>query len=230
MDECALDAHGGAPLAIDICYVCQAFWFDAHESPRLSPGSTLSLFAKIGAKPARPTALTHADVAKCPRCRGHLRLTKDRQRRTVFSYLRCPNDHGRLTTFVDFLREKDFVKPLTGAELERLRRQLTFVHCSTCGAPVELATTSVCGHCGSPISTLDLPHTEQVVEQLQRAEAQRAPGEIDPTLPLRLAEARREVERAFEAQPHESAWLTDAASTGLVGAGLATIARWLTKG
>ena len=57
---------------------------------------------------------------QCPRCRGRLRLTHDRQRNTSFTYLRCRNGHGRLTTFFDFLREKDFVKPLTAQQLADL--------------------------------------------------------------------------------------------------------------
>ena len=101
MEECALEGRTGTPMVIDMCHGCQAFWFDAHESPRLSPGSTLTLFSAIGARSARPSAFTDGDVAKCPRCSGRLRLTHDRQRNTAFAYLRCPNGHGRL---IDLLR------------------------------------------------------------------------------------------------------------------------------
>lgn len=229
MEACTLEGHAGAPLTIDVCAHCQAFWFDAHESPMLSPGSTLRLFGVIGAKPARPTPFTEGDVAKCPRCRARLRLTRDRQRNTVFSYLRCPHDHGRLTTFIDFLREKDFVKPLTATQLADLRQQLAVVNCSNCGAPVRLADADACAHCGSPLSTLDLPHAERLLDQLRQADAQRTAGAVDPSLPLRLAQARREVELAFQSPGHQSAWLQDASSAGLVGAGLAAVARWLTQ-
>jgi hypothetical protein len=34
-----------------------------------------------------------------------------------FSYWRCPDEHGRLTPFFQFLREKQFVRSLTPAEL-----------------------------------------------------------------------------------------------------------------
>ena len=43
--------------------------------------------------------------------------TADRQRDTLFGYWRCAADHGRFITFADFLREKNFVRPLTGREL-----------------------------------------------------------------------------------------------------------------
>jgi hypothetical protein len=229
MEACTLGGHAGAPLTIDMCRPCQAFWFDAHESPKLSPGSTLTLFGVIGTRPARPTPFTDGDVAKCPRCRARLRLTRDRQRNTAFSYLRCPNDHGRLTTFIDFLREKDFVKPLTAAQLAGLRQQLAVVNCSNCGAPVRLADGDSCSHCSSPLSTLDLPHAERLLDQLRHADEQRTAGVVDPSLPLRLAQARREVELAFQSPDHQSVWLEDASSAGLVGAGLAAVARWLTK-
>jgi hypothetical protein len=225
MEECRLEARPAAPIAIDICHACQAFWFDAHESPRLSPGSTLTLFSVIGAKAARPSAFTEGDVAKCPRCNGRLRLTHDRQRNTSFAYLRCPNGHGRLTTFFDFLREKDFVKPLSPREIAELSRRLRAVNCSNCGAPVNLAEGGTCTHCGSPLSTFDLPHAEELLSQLKEADAKA--GRIDPALPLRLVEARLEVEQGFAAERSSPTWTSDATSLGLVGAGLATLARWI---
>jgi Zn-finger nucleic acid-binding protein len=227
MEGATFDSHGGAPVHIDVCHACQAVWFDAQESPRLSPGATLQLFGIIGESTATPRAVTDADIAKCPRCRGRLRLTHDRQRETPFSYLRCPNGHGRLTTFVDFLKEKNYVKALSAAELNRLRQQLQVVQCSTCGAPVELAQTSTCRHCGSPLSTLDLPHARAVVDELRQANARTTAHAVDPTLPLRLAQARREAELAFDDSDGNRLWLQDVTSGGLVRAGLAAVARWL---
>jgi hypothetical protein len=226
MEECRLDGRAGEPLVIDLCHGCQAFWFDAHESPRLSPGSTLTLFGEIGAKAARPSAFGEGDVAKCPRCSGRLRLTHDRQRNTPFTYLRCPNGHGRLTTFFDFLREKDFVKPLSAQQVSELSQRLRTVNCSNCGAPVNVAAGAACTHCSSPLSTLDIPHAEELLSQLKRAD-DRVARPVDPALPLRLAEARREAELAFANERSSSAWNSDAASFGLVGAGLAALARFL---
>lgn len=229
MEACSLDGRGGTPIAIDICHACQAFWFDAHESPRLSPGSTLTLFSVIGAKAARPSAFSDGDVAKCPRCHGRLRLTHDRQRNTAFAYLRCPNGHGRLTTFFDFLREKDFVKPLSARQVAELSQRLRTVNCSNCGGPVNLAAGANCTHCGSALSTLDLPHAEELLSQLKNAD-ERDSRPVDPALPLRLAAARREVEQALATGSGGSAWSGDAASLGLVGAGLAALARLLRNG
>src|SRR5688500_10486293 len=93
MTEQTLDGQHGRSVVVDVCLPCQSFWFDAHETLQLTPGGTLALFRVIGAQATR-RQVSHADVAKCPRCQGRLRLTHDMQRATRFTYLRCPNGHG----------------------------------------------------------------------------------------------------------------------------------------
>jgi len=221
-----LDGHLGTSVTIDLCLPCQVFWFDSHESVHLTPGATLALFRLIGEQSGR-RPFTHGDVAHCPRCRAGLRLTHDMQRTTRFSYLRCPNEHGRLTTFFDFLREKDFIRPLTSQQVAELREHVQTVNCSNCGAPVDLARESGCGHCGSPLSMLDMKQAAALVDQLQNAE-RREHQPIDPALPLELARARREVEEAFSGFSG-SAWLRETSSSDLVEAGLLAVAQWLKR-
>jgi hypothetical protein len=221
MQAQTLDGHVGRAVTIDICLPCQSFWFDAHESVQLGPGGTLALFRLIGEHTGKRT-FSNADLAKCPRCRARLRLTQDMQRATRFSYLRCPNDHGRLTTFFDFLREKDFIRPLTADQLRELRQNVQTVNCSNCGAPVDVAHASACAHCGSPLSMLDMRQAGALVAQLQKAEArERQP--IDPALPLELLRARRQVEASFP-QDRGTGWSTD-----LVEAGIQAVASWLKR-
>ena len=221
MQEHTLDGHIGRPVTIDVCLPCQSFWFDAHESVQLSPGGTLALFRLIGEHTGK-RSFSNADLAKCPRCRARLRLTQDMQRATRFSYLRCPNEHGRLTSFFDFLREKDFIRPLTPEQLEELRQNVETVNCSNCGAPVDVAHRSACAHCGSPLSMLDLHQAEKLVAQLRKADA-RDHQPIDPALPLNLLRARREVEASF---PHDRG---DWSPTDLVDAGIQAVAGWLKR-
>jgi hypothetical protein len=222
MQEQTLDGHVGRSVTIDVCLPCQSFWFDARESLALSPGGTLALFRLIG-EHAGKRSFSNADLAKCPRCHARLRLTQDRQRSTRFSYLRCPNDHGRLTTFFDFLREKDFVRPLTPEQLRELRQNVQSVNCSNCGAPVDVTHRSACAHCSSPLSMLDLGQAQKLVAQLQKADA-RDRGPIDPALPLTLLRARRETEAAF---PDDRR--VDRSATDLVDAGIQAVARWLKR-
>jgi hypothetical protein len=99
------------------------------------------------------------------------------------------------------------------------------IHCSNCGAPIDLARGSACPHCRSPLSMLDMAQAGKVVEQLRRADRTGQP--IDPALPLELARARREVEAAFSGVPDRRGWFADVSASGLVNAGLHALARLL---
>ena len=85
-----------------------------------------------------------------------LSTTARRARPSGFEYRRCPEEHGRLITFSNFLREKDFIRPMSAAQLDALRKNLQSVNCSNCGAPIDLAKATVCAHCATPLSTLDV--------------------------------------------------------------------------
>jgi len=224
MEERTLHGHLGTQVTIDLCHPCQAFWFDGRESLQLSPGSTLQLFQVIGAQ-ARAARPPLAGRLACPRCAAPLKPVSDLQRSTRFQYRACPKRHGRFISFFDFLREKNFIKPLSRQQIEELRQTLQAVNCSNCGAPIDLARGSACPHCGSPLSMLDLKQAGKLVAQLQKAADPDRP--VDPALPLELMKARREVEHAFAAFEREPSWTLDVSSGGLVGAGLAAVARWL---
>jgi hypothetical protein len=224
MQPQALDGHMGREIQIDLCVPCQSIWFDARENLQLTPGATLGIFRVIGERVSRP-ALQDRDIAKCPRCNAQLRRTQDMQRSTRFEYFRCPNEHGRLTTFFDFLKEKDFIRPLTPQQIAELRKNVQSINCSNCGAPVDLGRGSACTHCGSPLSMLDMHQAERLIAQLR--DADRSDKPIDPALPLALARARREAESAFEGLPSHKHWDHETWSLGLVGAGLSDLIRLL---
>ena len=226
MAEHTLGAHMGTSVTIDACLPCQAFWFDGRESVRLTPASTLQLFRLIGDQAGAPR---HPMPTRsvCPRCSAVLVLTQDMQRTTRFRYRRCPRQHGRFITFFDFLREKNFVRPLSAAQLEDLRRHIQTVNCSNCGAPVDLARTSACTHCSSPLSMLDLKQAEAIIHQLR--DADRKDNEVDPALALNRERARRDTEQAFASFERAPSWYAESSSLGTVGAGLAALGRWLKR-
>lgn len=224
MSEQVLDGHLRTPVTIDICFTCHAFWFDERESLQLTPASTLKLFRQIG-EAARPDRRQVGESLKCPRCALRLKPVQDMQRTTRFHYQRCPQNHGRFITFFDFLREKNFLKPMSPAQIEELRRNIGAVNCSNCGASVDLAKGTACAHCGSPLCILDATQAEQLVTQLRSADKTNQP--VDPALPMRLAQARREVASSFDAWADQPDWFADASRTGLVEAGLHSLARWL---
>lgn len=221
-----LDGHLGRSIEVDLCERCQSFWFDGKENLQLTPGATLALFRAIGEHVRKPEA-QHAEVVKCPHCKARLRRVQDMQRNTRFSYFRCPNHHGRLTTFFDFLKEKDFIRPLTPQQIAELRKNVQIVNCSNCGGPIDLAKGSACAHCASPLSMLDMNQAERLVEQLKAADS--GNKMVDPALPLALARARAETEAAFKGLPGHDPWTNEGWSMGLVGAGFSELIRLLKR-
>jgi len=210
-------------VVIDICHPCQAFWFDTRESVALTAGSTLALFRIIGDKTGRPGPAA-TPTPRCPRCRNPLQETNDLQKSTRFRYQACPKGDGRFITFFDFLREKEFVKPLTAKQIAELRQQVQAVNCSNCGAPVEVQQNAACAHCSSPLSMFDMQHAEKLVAQLQKADTLAKAAQ--PLYEKDLAQ-RREPSSPTRFQ-NDSVWAHDVSASGLVGAGLHAVARWLT--
>jgi DNA-directed RNA polymerase subunit RPC12/RpoP len=227
MKAMTMQARLGKEVAIDLCVECQAFWFDKYESLQLAPGSTLELLKIIGER-TNPGVKQFSSALACPRCGDPLRLTNDMQRSTRFSYFRCAGDHGRFIRFFEFLREKDFIRPLTPQQIDELRKDAAVVNCSSCGAPIDLAKGSACAHCKSPISMLDMKQPEALVSQLREA-AKIKP--IDPALPLEMEMVKRDVERLFGPEsphPRRPSWSTEA-SSDLVHACLNSVSRWLIR-
>lgn len=109
-----------------------------------------------------------SSTAACSRCHEPLVATHDQQCQSKFEYRRCPDDHGRLITFFNFLREKDFIRPMSSAQLDELRKNLQSVNCSNCGAPIDLAEAAVCSHCATPLSILDVGLVNATVGEFTR--------------------------------------------------------------
>ena len=215
MSSMSLEGHHGREVHVDVCGTCQSIWFDGYESLQLSANSVLKLFRLISESGSRVRGVIGA-AAKCPRCAAVLRAVKDMQRTTRFEYRACPQRHGRLISFFNFLREKDFIRPMTPAQIEELRKSVSAVNCSNCGAPVDLAKGTACTHCGSPLSLLDLQQAAKLVADLQQAATR--PGRVDRTgLEFDLARARRDTAAKFETLNYRNSWtnLTDGAD--LVG-------------
>lgn len=179
-------------LELDLCFDCKAIWFDAHESAQLAPGAVIELFRMIqerDAKSARPLK----DVLNCPECRDRLVYTRDIQRTNRIAYYRCPMGDGRFTTFLQFLREKNFVRDLSQGEIEQLRARVAQVRCTSCGAPVNLARDAECAYCHAPISILDADAVAKTLAELDAAERKRVT--VDPQAIIDGLLAGKQVER-----------------------------------
>jgi len=231
MEGLSLDGHLGRKVAVDLCGRCQVLWFDKYESLQLSASSVLQLFHVIGQASALPAEARSAKVgvksgqsglAKCPRCDRRLRVMHDMQRSARFEYRGCPENHGRLITFFNFLREKNFIKPLSPAQIEDLRSKVRTINCSNCGASVDLAHGIACSHCGSPLSMLDLNQAEDLIAKLRQAGSGPQPVEHVPPADA----ASRRSEAGFGRFAEAPGWYEQASTAGLVAAAIAAFGAW----
>lgn len=176
--------HG--EVVLDICYHCHVIWFDQYESAALPPAGVMSLFRKLHQHDA-DARLPLAQRMTCARCPQPLAEAQDLVKSGRISYHRCPAGHGRLTSFVQFLREKQFIRTLSVPEINQLKATVKQVKCSSCGGPVDLTRDSACGYCRAPIAVLDAEAVEKALARLSAAEAKR--GQVDPE---KLAALQRE--------------------------------------
>jgi len=224
MSQETVGGNYGKSVELDICHPCSAFWFDNLEELALSPEAVLHLFVVINDNRS-PQRTPMGTALACPRCRQRLALTHDMQRSTRFSYWACPSDHGHFITFFEFLREKNFVRPLSAAEIATLKQNVRTVTCSSCGAPVNVETDAVCPYCRAPLSMLDAQQVQTVVDDLKREAAKHQT--VDPGLPVRLLQDKVMVGRSFaglEQGGNVSFNFTlSSSSGGLVEAGLAAV-------
>ncbi len=233
MTPLPLEAHYGGRVQLDACHVCHGLWVDDRETLRLTPGATLALFERIHERRADQRRALAARL-ECPRCQLRLLDTSDRQRDTPFRYWRCGRRHGRFITFFDFLREKEFVRPLTPAQIAELRAQVRSVNCSNCGAPVDLHAASSCGYCHTALAMLDFGQVERMLTTLRDAEQVRATKAQQATidaalLPLALERERRHVESFFDQLERRPDWSGVSSGNGLVEAGVSAVVGMLRR-
>lgn len=223
MREWTLEARLGRAVTVDVCPGCQAFWFDRHESLQLAPGATLQLMKFIGEHSSTVKANV-AEELRCPRCAGQLTLAHDMVRNMRFVYWNCGSRHGRFIGFFDFLKEKNFIRELAPQEIQQLKLSVQSVNCSNCGAAIDLQKNSACPYCHAPISILDMKQQQEMLAQLKAAAE---PREVDPLLPLKLAQAKTQTSALFGEDVGE--WWGQGGSGDLVQAGLRLVAGWITE-
>jgi hypothetical protein len=198
MDAPSFERMYGRRLTIDVCHHCQCLWFDDQEFLQMTPGATLQLVASV-AEDRSMTRQPWASAPRCPRCSRALADTHDIQRNTRFTYYRCPEGHGRFITYYQFLRARNFVRPMSEEEVRELRARIQQINCANCGAPVDVDRNAVCGHCRSPLAIIDPDQVRKTIAELQ--EAASAKKGVDATLPVSLAMERLRAERAFADSP-----------------------------
>lgn len=216
-------------LEIDVCYSCCAIWFDHMESAQLAAGGVIALFKKIhehraDARHALPSRLP------CPRCRKPLALTNDIVNTGRVVYHRCGENHGRLTTFLHFLREKKFVRDLNAKELASIKAQVAEVRCSGCGGPVNIKSDTACGYCRAPLSVLDADAVEKALTAYAGKHAQsndpaRIAAALHDALVVQPDRARARQRARVSLPAADISWT----ATDLVLSGIAVLVRGLAE-
>lgn len=217
MTATPLQTHLGTAVEIDVCWPCHLIWFDHLESISLSAQSVVDVFRRIHAHRADRRNIV-ALTGCCPSCRERLSHTNDVTRNGRFAYFRCPQGHGRLISFMQFLREKNFVRALTAAELATLSVKVKQIRCSSCGAGIDIAKDSACGHCASPVAVLDEQAVAKALAEWDEkiARRQHLPETALPATYSRLANTPV-ASMEFWAQPSRADPAAEAADLLLTG-------------
>ena len=194
-----LPSLSGGSVELDLCFGCHGIWFDPQENLKLSPEAVVTLFRLLH---------EHRDDARhplalklgCPRCRGLLAQGFDVVRSGRYVTYRCPQRHGRFSAFSSFMIEKGFVRQLTRPEVENIARRVAVIHCTSCGAPVDIRTDHACPHCRSAFSLIDPQAVEQALQGYANA-TQRSVGIKTPELADALVMMERDRQRALRDEP-----------------------------
>lgn len=204
-------------VELDLCFPCQGIWFDEHESLQLAPAGVVELFKRIHER-REDVRLPLAERLRCPRCDERMIASQDRVKSGRFNYFRC-GQHGRFISFGQFMIEKGFVRQLNGAEIRELAARVGTMHCSGCGAPVDIRVETACGHCRAPIAILDPQAVEQALAGYQQAAVRQA-APADPAL---LAESILFAERERSRERRERGTALDADLGDLLLDGVALV-------
>lgn len=190
-----LPAQYGGQVEIDFCFGCHGLWFDQMENLKLSPAAIAAVFRHMHQHrdaPHRPLAGRLA----CPVCRGTLVQGFDLVRSGRYITHRCAQRHGRFSSFSSFMIEKGFVRQLTRPEIADIAKKVGSIHCSSCGAPVDLRKEDACSHCRTALSLLDPQAVEKALQHYSHAASAppAQPGDIADAL-IAIARERARLER-----------------------------------
>src|ERR1035437_10090407 len=133
-----LAGHYQHTVEIDVCESCTLIWFDQVESVQLAGPGVADLVRLIqdAVRAEAPLAPLPASIA-CPVCASatHSAFNLTRFGRTA--ELRCPQGHGYYQTFVLYLAEKGYIRPINWADIKHLGDTRRRLFCAGCGASLE---------------------------------------------------------------------------------------------
>jgi Zn-finger nucleic acid-binding protein len=193
----AFDSVSGGSVELDICFACQGIWFEPQENLKLTPAALIALFRLLHEHRDAPRQALPQSL-HCPHCSRSLAQGFDVVRSGRYITYRCPKRDGRFSTFSSFMIEKGFVRLLTRPEIDDIARRVAVIHCTACGAPVDLRKDDACPHCRSALSLLDPQAVEQALQGYARAASGAGPKVPELADALVLLERDREKARREE--------------------------------
>jgi hypothetical protein len=188
----------GNEVELDLCYPCHGMWLDPQENLKLAPAAVAELF-KLLYEHRGSTHQPLSNKMNCPRCNSNLSRGFDVVRSGRYITYRCAKGHGRFSAFSSFMIEKGFVRLLTNAEIDDIATRVAVIHCSSCGAPVDLRKDHACLHCRSALSLLDPTAVEKALQGYAKATATTATIKL-PELADALVGLERDRQRALREQ------------------------------
>lgn len=165
-----LSGHYQRRVEIDTCPHCCLVWFDDTESVRLAgPGIAEFLREIHGAMQAggeHAHAVSLARVQSCPVCRSGLKPVANLTRFGRTTHLECPQGHGYYQTYILYLAEKGFVRPLAWADIRSLLAAGKEVFCVSCGCPLPARPVDACPACRSAVGVIDPTRLASAIDPL----------------------------------------------------------------
>jgi hypothetical protein len=182
-----LSGHYQRRVEIDTCPHCCLVWFDDTESVRLAgPGIADFLREIHGAMQAggeHAHAVSLVRVQACPVCRSKLKPVANMTRFGRTTHLECPQGHGYYQTYILYLAEKGFVRPLAWADIRSLLAAGKEVFCASCGCPLPARPVDACPACRSAVGVIDPTRLASAIDPLGEGVLAAAPPAVPQAAP-----------------------------------------------
>ncbi|XLZ71751.1 peptidylprolyl isomerase [Massilia sp. SR12] len=204
-----LSGHYQRRVEIDTCADCCLVWFDDTESVRLAGPGIAELVREIHgamqAGGAHAHAVSLARVQKCPVCKAALKPVANLTRFGRTTQLQCPNSHGYYQTYILYLAEKGFVRPLAWSDIRAMLAEGKEMFCAGCGCPLPARPHEACPACHSAVGIIDPSRLANAIAP-EAAPVQTAPavdqhkcqacgGALDPTRDIHCPHCQAPVRR-----------------------------------
>ena len=163
-----LSGHYKRTVELDVCERCALIWFEGTETAQIAGPGVIDLIKLIDTAKQNEHLGPLSGALACPRCNSPLKEIRTETRFGHTKQLHCPNGHGYFQTFVLYLAEKGFLRPIAWPDVKQLAGRTLF--CAGCGAGIEARAQTACPYCQSSVGLLDPGRLASAVD-VERAAA-----------------------------------------------------------